>query len=196
MAQGGRHRFSRADPRTRTRQVDRADRAASAADDPREGRHDQLIRVDPGRLRARWSAQAPTRSRGRPLLGVSLEQRAERRAGRASGHRMVHRAPSCRNGVKRTQHVRPAVIDPHIRERARRAAIYACMRWRDENIRTTNAYRIWADADTPSAWRAYQDAFDREHEALVRYTELAVRAGDLSQGASAHSAADAPADRP
>src|SRR5258708_14523441 len=69
------------------------------------------------------------------------------------------------------------------------------MRWRDENIRTTNAYRIWADADTPSAWRAYQDAFDREHEALVRYTELAVRAGDLSQGASDHSAADAPAER-
>src|SRR5258707_8229242 len=88
-----------------------------------------------------------------------------------------------------------AVIAPHIRERARRAAIYACMRWRDENIRTTNAYRIWADADTPSAWRAYQDAFDREHEALVRYTELAVRAGDLSQGASDHSAADAPDER-
>jgi hypothetical protein len=40
--------------------------------------------------------------------------------------------------------------------------------WRDENIRATEAYRARADAGTPSTWRAYEEAFDREHEALMR----------------------------
>jgi hypothetical protein len=70
-----------------------------------------------------------------------------------------------------------AAVDAQAGARARQAAIYSQMRWRDENIRATDAYRAWADADTPTAWRAYEAAFDREHEALMRYIQLAERVG-------------------
>lgn len=72
-----------------------------------------------------------------------------------------------------------AGIDDRTRERARQSAVYAQMRWRDENIRVSEAYRAWADAGTPSRWRAYEQAFDREHEALMRYVELTQRLGAL-----------------
>jgi len=76
-----------------------------------------------------------------------------------------------------------ATMDAQTGERARQAAIYAYMRWRDENVRATQAYRAWADADTAHAWRAYEDAFDREHEALTRYLELAQRVEVVAQRA-------------
>jgi hypothetical protein len=48
-------------------------------------------------------------------------------------------------------------------------------KWRDENIRATEAYRAWADAGTRTTWRAYEEAFDREHEPLMRYVALTQR---------------------
>jgi hypothetical protein len=69
------------------------------------------------------------------------------------------------------------------------------MRWQDENVRATQAYRAWADADTANAWRAYEDAFDREHEALTRYLEVAQQVEAVAPpGASWLSSAAAPSE--
>jgi hypothetical protein len=96
------------------------------------------------------------------------------------------------NGVK--MYAR-ATTDAQPGEKARQAAIYACMRWRDENVRATQAYRAWADADTANAWRAYEDAFDREHEALTRYLELAQQVEAVAPPGTALSSAVDPSER-
>jgi len=52
------------------------------------------------------------------------------------------------------------------------------MRWREETIRATAAYRAWADVRSEGAWRAYEDALNLEQEASLRYLKLAERIGD------------------
>jgi hypothetical protein len=61
----------------------------------------------------------------------------------------------------------------------RRRVVYAAMDayldWRDECSAVSDAYRDWADAREPDAamaWRAYEDALDREERASLVYADL------------------------
>jgi hypothetical protein len=69
------------------------------------------------------------------------------------------------------------------RRRLVHAAMDAYLDWRDECSAVSDAYRDWADAREPDAamaWRAYEDALDREERASVAYADLIGHVGGLT----------------
>jgi hypothetical protein len=69
------------------------------------------------------------------------------------------------------------------RRRLVHAAMDAYLDWGDECTAVSDAYRCWAEAgeaDTATAWRAYEVALDREERASVVYADLVEHVGGLT----------------
>jgi hypothetical protein len=69
------------------------------------------------------------------------------------------------------------------RRRLVHAAMDAYLDWRDECTAVSDAYRDWAGAREPHAamaWRAYEDALDREERASLVYADLVGHVGGLT----------------
>jgi hypothetical protein len=64
----------------------------------------------------------------------------------------------------------------------RGGAVYANMRWRDENVRAAATYRAWAVVGTDGAWKAFRDASNLEQETWLSYVKLAQGMGDPAVG--------------